>query len=103
MGQKSKDTVESTGIQHIDSSNSKTKKLSAMELDGEKSLSEVFEGNADKGFTLKRTLEFMEVTESEFLKLLKVSGNSPSGKLDKKQIFFSELIFEIDSGKWKAY
>ena len=62
---------------------------------------EIFIGLSEEGFTHNEALEFMEVSESEFLELLVESGNCPSGKLDKNRIYPTELIFEIDPGKWE--
>ena len=70
---------------------------------GNFTLEEVFGGIPDEDFTLEEALEFMDVTESEFLELLIKSGNCSSGKLEKDQTYSTELIFAIDPGKWKIY
>ena len=57
-------------------------------------------------YTHEQALEFMGITESEFLGLLIETGNCPSGILDEKRIYPRELISEIDPKKWfdpKAY
>ena len=71
--------------------------------EGNFTLEEVFGGIPDEDFTLEEALEFMDVTESEFLELLIASGNCSSGKLEKNQTYSTELIFAIDPGKWKIY
>ena len=67
---------------------------------------EVTKGEIDNSYTQEEALEFMDITELEFLELLIESGNCPSGKLDKGRVYSRELIFEIDPKKWfdpKAY
>ena len=67
---------------------------------------EVTKDVIENGYTQKEALEFMDITETEFLELLIESGNCPSGKLDKNRVYPKELIFEIDPKKWfdpKAY
>ena len=81
-------------------SNSEVKQLSQFEIDPEIPLSEIFDGVVDDGFTHDEALEFLDITETEFLELLKESGNCPWGKLDKTRIYSTELIFEIDPEKW---
>ena len=100
MAHTSRDNVESFGIQQPPSSNSKVNRLSQMEIDPEIPLSEIFAGVVDDGFTHDEALEFMDITESEFLELLMESGNCPSGKLDKNRIYSTKLIFDIDPEKW---
>ena len=51
-------------------------------------------------YTHEQALAHMDITESEFLELLIETGNCPSGKLEKKQMYPVELIFEIDPEKW---
>ena len=51
-------------------------------------------------YTHEQALEYMGITETEFLELLIETGNCPSGKLDKKRVYPKELIFEIDPEKW---
>ncbi len=87
-------------IQQAPASNSKVNQLSKMETDPDIPLSEIFAGVVDDGFTHDEALEFMDITEAEFLELLMESGNCPSGKLDKNRIYSTELIFEIDPEKW---
>ena len=100
MTHTTQDTVESSNFHQIANPNSKVKQLSQEEIDGETPLSEIFAGFPDDGFTHDEALEIMDITELEFLELLKKSGNCPSGKLDKNRIYSRELIFEIDPEKW---
>ena len=51
-------------------------------------------------YTHEQALEYMGITETEFLELLIETGNCPSGKLDKNRVYPKELIFEIDPEKW---
>ena len=81
-------------------SNSEVKQLSQFEIDPDIPLSEIFDGVVDDGFTHDEALEFMDISETEFLELLIESGNCLSGKLDKNRIYSTELIFEIDPEKW---
>ena len=85
MTHTTQDTVESSNFQQIANPNSKVKQLSPEAIDGERPMSEIFTGFPDEGFTHDEALEFMEITEPEFLELLKKSGNCPSGKLDKTE------------------
>ena len=62
---------------------------------------EVTKDVIENGYTQKEALEFMDITETEFLELLIESGNCPSGKLDKSRRYPKELILKIDPGKWK--
>ena len=71
--------------------------------EGNFTFEEVFGGIPDEDITLEETLEFLDVTESEFLELLIASGNCSSGKLENNQTYSTELIFAIDPGKWKIY
>ena len=61
---------------------------------------EIAEGEIENIYTHEQALEYMGITESEFLELLIESENCPSGKLDKNRIYPKELIFEIDPEKW---
>ena len=81
-------------------SNSEVKQLSQYEIDPEIPLSEIFAGVDDEGFTHDEALEFMDISETEFLELLIESRNCPSGILDKTRIYPRELISEIDPKKW---
>ena len=85
MTHTTQDTVESSNFQQVANPNSKVKQLSPEEIDGEKPLSDIFAGFPDEEFTTDEALEFMEITEPEFLELLKKCGNYPSGKLDKTE------------------
>ena len=85
MTQTTQDTVESSNFQQVANPNSKVKQLSPEEIDGEKPLSDIFAEINNEGHTHDEALEFMDITESKFLELLKNSGNCPSGKLDKTE------------------
>ena len=85
MTHTTQDTVASFNFQQVANSNSKVKKHSPEEIDGEKPLSEIYAEINNEGYTHDNALEFMDITESEFLELLKESGNCPSGKLDKTE------------------
>ena len=74
-------------------SNSEVKQLSQFEIDPEIPLSEIFAGVDDEGFTHDEALEFMDITETEFLELLMESGNCPLGKLDKNRKQIHQLVF----------
>ena len=66
----------------------------------------VEEGEIENSYTHEEALEYMDISESEFLELLIESRNCPTGILDKKRIYPRELISEIDPKKWfdpKAY
>ena len=89
-----------SNLQQSTALNTQVSQLSSEEIDGEIPLSEIFVEFPDEGFTHVEALEFMDITELEFLELLKKSGNCPSGKLDINQIYSRELIFEIDPEKW---
>ena len=56
---------------------------------------------SDDEYSHAEALAFLHISETEFLELLVVSGNCPSGKLDKSRRYPKELIFKIDPGKWK--
>ena len=51
-------------------SNSEVKQLSQFEIDPDIPLSEIFDGVVDDGFTHDEALEFMDISETEFLELL---------------------------------
>ena len=58
------------------------------------------EGEVVNTFTQEEALEYMDITETEFLELLIETGNCPTGKLDKNRVYPKELIFKIDPEKW---
>ena len=91
----------SIGYWHANYSKVQQTPTSIQREENKLTLDEIFDEVIREGFTLDEALEFMDITESEFLELLKKSGNCPSGKLDKSQKYSTELILKIDPGKWK--
>ena len=66
----------------------------------QKGKKEVAVDEIENNYTHEQALEYMGITETEFLELLIETGNCPSGKLDKNRVYPKELIFEIDPEKW---
>ena len=95
-----KPATSSVGYTHMNIPKVRYTPLLVQKEEKKATVDEIAEGEIENNYTHEQALEYMGITETEFLELLIETGNCPSGKLDKNRIYPKELIFEIDPEKW---